>query len=59
MQRGACFPTGLKTNFQKGILDLNFRLPSGIETAKAISEAICVAVHVGHLLKISGNNSIK
>lgn len=59
MQRGACLPTELKMNIQKGILDLNFRLASDVVTAKAISEAIQVAVYVGHLLKIGENNSIK
>jgi len=48
---GGFFPTGLQTRHNKRILDFSFRLASGAVTAKAISEAIWVAVYAGHVLK--------
>lgn len=48
---GACFPARLKTRHNKGILGSSFRLASGAVIAKAISEAIWVAVDIGRVLK--------
>lgn len=48
------FPTRLKTRHNKRIIALSFKLASGVMIGKVISEALWVAVYVGHVLKSVG-----